>query len=221
VSRSVLFLVKASRMRACARDTASQLNSAQTLLTITGRGFTKRSPDFPSGLPPGEYRILVLDPGAGVSDVFDLTTPLVGPAGPKGVAGPSGPQGPMGSQGAQGLQGPQGPAGPAGFPGPAGPAGPAGTFSTAGVSTIVQSITVAAGQPVNIAINCPTGVAVAGGGEPSLSSPNQEVFFYSAPTPAVFNSDGTYLILNNEWLCTGLNPSTTAVTVRCFVTCSP
>jgi hypothetical protein len=37
-------------------------------------------PDFPSGLPPGEYRILVLDPGAGVSDVFDLTT--VGPAGP-------------------------------------------------------------------------------------------------------------------------------------------
>jgi hypothetical protein len=106
----------------------AQLNSAQTLLTITGRSFTKRShvslgtdnitslcrlgnttgtpitcmfvlPDFPSGLPPGEYRILVLDPGAGVSDVFDLTTVgPAGPAGPKGVAGPSGPQGPIGSQ---------------------------------------------------------------------------------------------------------------------------
>ena len=78
----------------------AQLNSAQTLLTITSRSFTKRNhasletdnitslcslgnttgtpitcmfvlPDFPFGLPPGEYRILVLDPGAGVSDVFD------------------------------------------------------------------------------------------------------------------------------------------------------
>jgi hypothetical protein len=172
----------------------AQLNPAQTLLTITGRGFTKRSnvslgtdnitslcslgnttgtiitcmfvpPNFPSGLPAGEYRIFVLDPAAGVSDVFDLTTPLVGPAGPAGPTGPTGPSGPIGPMGVPGAQGIQGPTGSAGATGLTGPTGPAGTFSSAGVISIAQSINVPANTSSSFEIPCHTGqVAVAGGG---------------------------------------------------------
>jgi Collagen triple helix repeat (20 copies)/IPT/TIG domain len=162
----------------------AQLNSALTLLTITGQGFTKRSNvslgtdnitslcslgnttgtiitcTFSPALTPGEYRIVVLDPAAGVSDVFDLTTPLVGPAGPAGPTGPmgpGGPPGPMGLPGAQGIPGAQGLQGPPGSTGPTGPTGPTGTFSTAGVSTIQKTSTVPAGGEFAIEIDCPMG----------------------------------------------------------------
>lgn len=129
----------------------AQLNSSQTQLTIAGQGFTKRSTvtlgtdnitslcslgnmsgtlitcTFSPALTPGEYRIVVLDPAAGVSDVFDLTTPLVGPAGPAGTTGPAGPAGPIGATGAAG------PAGPIGATGAAGPAGPMGLPGAQGV----------------------------------------------------------------------------------------
>jgi len=132
----------------------AQLNSALTLLTITGQDFTKRSTvslgtsnitslcslgnttgtiitcTFSPALTPGEYRIVVLDPAAGVSDVFDLTTPLVGPAGPAGTTGPAGPAGPIGATGAAG---PAGPIGATGAAGPAGPMGPMGLPGAQGV----------------------------------------------------------------------------------------
>jgi hypothetical protein len=86
-----------------------QLNSALTQMTITGQGFaagdhvtlgtsdvtsqcslgsaTLITCNFTSALNPGEYRVVVLQT-PGIFDVFDLTTPLVGPAGPQGPAGP-------------------------------------------------------------------------------------------------------------------------------------
>jgi hypothetical protein len=138
-------------------------NTTGTIITCT----------FSPALTPGEYRIVVLDPAAGVSDVFDLTTPLVGPAGPAGPTGAMGPMGLPGAQGvpgAQGAQGIQGIQGPTGNTGPTGPAGPAGTFSSAGVSTVVLTQpSVAPGGTFDFTISCPTGppalVAVAGGAQ--------------------------------------------------------
>jgi hypothetical protein len=70
---------------------------------------------------------------------------------------------------AQGPQGPPGPAGPIGATGLTGPAGPAGTFSTAGVITVVQTLSVNSSFPnsfFNLDVNCPADhpVAVAGAG---------------------------------------------------------
>lgn len=132
----------------------------------------------------------LLGPLLGQSDVFDVTTPLVGPAGPAGPAGPIGPGGPMGPMGAQGAQGPQGnpgPQGPPGNPGPIGPAGSPGTFSTAGVTTKAQTFHRPALAACTFEISCPMGqVAVAGGGRPSSNVPNS-VFTFPVPS----NCDST------------------------------
>jgi hypothetical protein len=222
----------------------AQLNSALTLLTITGQGFTKRSNvslgtdnitslcslgnttgtiitcTFSPALTPGEYRIVVLDPAAGVSDVFDLTTPLVGPAGPAGPTGPmgpGGPPGPMGLPGAQGIPGAQGLQGPPGSTGPTGPTGPTGTFSTAGVSTIQKTSTVPAGGEFAIEIDCPMGqVAVAQGGLLGLqavsSAPNLADCGFGCP-------DGTHGAPIG-WLFTAVNNNSVPAPGIGFVVCS-
>ena len=109
------------------------INSSQTQLKIKGQGFTTGGkvtlgvgptditsqcslasaklitctfgpPAYPSGLTAGEYRLTVFDSN-GQFDVFDLTTPLVGPAGPAGPTGAIGPGGPAGPQGPAGTTG--------------------------------------------------------------------------------------------------------------------
>jgi hypothetical protein len=106
-----------------------QTDSARTHLTINGQGFstgdkvslgltdisTQCSLGSPSGtvitcafaqpIIPGAYRLVVSNPltsssSIATSDVFDVTTPIIGPAGPAGPQGPIGPTGPIGPQGA-------------------------------------------------------------------------------------------------------------------------
>src|SRR5450631_1741452 len=57
---------------------------------------TFEPPTFPAGLPAGQYRLVVKNSQGDASsfDVFDLITPLVGPAGPQGPIGPQGIPGP-------------------------------------------------------------------------------------------------------------------------------
>jgi hypothetical protein len=90
-----------------------------------------------------------------------------------------------------------------------------GNILTAGVSTIVQSMTVAAGQPVNIAINCPTGSRLPEEADhpyPLLTRKSSFILLRRRR----FLIQTARFILNNGWLCTGLNPSTTAVTREVF-----
>jgi hypothetical protein len=176
---------------------------------------------FTPALPPGEYRIGVFTPTLlgllGQSDVFDVTTPLVGPAGPTGPMGPIGPLGPMGVPGATGATR------ATGATGATGPTGPAGTFSTAGVKTIVGSFTAATGVgSSSLTIGCTTGVAVAGGA--SLPSLNNLVTLSAAPEPPGFNRfispDATYGA-PTRWVITAINNSASDQRVQGYVVCSP
>jgi len=189
---------------------------------------------FTPPLKPGEYRLVVSNL-TGQFNFFDLTAPLAGPAGP---AGPKGAMGPPGARGLQGPPGNTGPAGPAGArgpigatgaTGPAGPAGPTGKFSTAGVTTIVQSVdNIAAGGVFSENIACPTGqVAVAGGGQAfvqSVAFPEPLVVIAAAPIPlnqtGGFLPDGTYGA-PTAWRISGVNNATVTVKVNGFVVCSP
>ena len=92
----------------------------------------------------------------------------IGPEGPQGPAGETGPQGPIGETGPQGPEGPAGQQGPAGPQGIQGPAGDPATINN------VTTLTLAAGDNVNLeqsgstlTLSVPTGTAggVAGLGE--------------------------------------------------------
>ncbi|MGH6846819.1 MAG: hypothetical protein ACREC0_05100 [Methylocella sp.] len=124
-----------------------QVDPTETVMTITGKGFSKHSKVFlattpitgfcnfagvptlitcaftPPALPiaAGEYRL-----AAGNSDddfaIFDVTVPMAPPAGPAGAAG------------TPGMQGPQGPTGPAGATGATGTAGMDGAAGATGAT---------------------------------------------------------------------------------------
>ncbi len=228
--------------------------STQTLLTITGSGFAAGgtvtldgsnitgacplntaqgvySCTLPAVLPPGDYRLTVLAAavlGQGAFDVFDVTI------GAQGVTGPTGPTGPTGAMGAAGLNGlngvtgatgPIGPTGATGATGATGSTGATGNFSSAGVTTIVQSFTCGAEQTCVFKIPCPAGqIAIAGGGflNPGLNlarilagpSPSD----CSAITPPTC-SDGTHgAPIEWDFVVTAASLSET---FQGFVVCSP
>jgi hypothetical protein len=81
-----------------------------------------------------------------------------GPQGPRGPAGATGPQGPAGATGSQGPAGPSGPQGPAGKTGPQGPAG------VSGYQVITATSPTTATSQKAVAVNCPAGENVLGGG---------------------------------------------------------
>lgn len=78
----------------------------------------------PTTIPPGEYLLLVFQPGNGTFGTFPYTVGAMGPPGPTGETGAPGATGAMGATGPMGLQGPAGPPGPTGATGPQGPPGP-------------------------------------------------------------------------------------------------
>jgi hypothetical protein len=190
-------------------DITSKCNlGSATLITCT----------FSPALTPGEYRVVVFQNGSHF-DVFDLTTPLVGPAGPAGPAGAAGPSGPQGPMGLPGAQGPQGHQGPQGLPGATGPAGPAGTFSTAGVKTIVQTQTSNSPDFALFEIDCPMGqVAVAGAGEVTGFIGTTAPTLYTATFPALFNPDGTYGAPTGwRFEATNIHPTHHGEALRCLL----
>ncbi|MGH6837591.1 MAG: hypothetical protein ACREDT_02080 [Methylocella sp.] len=139
-----------------------------------------------------------------------------GPAGPIGLTGPAGPVGLTGATGATGPAGPQGTQGPAGANGAT---GPAGTFSTAGVTTIKQTISFPPNSLSEPNISCPTGqVAVAAGGSPSPT--NGTVTFFTSPLPAANNPDGTSGPPTGWKFTVGNNGGFTQQ-AELFVVCSP
>jgi Collagen triple helix repeat (20 copies) len=104
-------------------------------------------------LPPGTYRLVIMNGRGGNQDSWDAldvtlgTHGPVGPQGPEGARGPVGPQGPIGETGPQGVkgdkgdkgdrgdvgpQGQTGPVGPVGAVGPMGPTGPTGAMGLTG-----------------------------------------------------------------------------------------
>ncbi len=225
--------------------------STSTLLTITGSGFTAGgtvtldgsnitgacalntahavySCTLPAALPPGDYRLTVSGAavlGQGAFDVFDVTIGAQGVTGPTGPTGPTGAMGAMGAAGLNGLNGVTGATGPIGPTGATGATGATGNFSSAGVTTIVQSFTCPAGSSCFFRIPCPAGqIAIAGGGflNPDLNGTR----ILSGPSPSDCSatnlptcSDGTHGA-PIEWDFV-INTDTLDEALQGFVVCSP
>jgi len=102
---------------------------------------------------------------------------LRGRAGARGPRGAIGPQGAAGAQGAAGLQGAAGPQGAQGAAGPAGPTGPAGADGgLVGYEIVTGAPLAVLGSDfvVTVAVTCPAGKVVLGGGA-NVADPLEEV----------------------------------------------
>ena len=139
-----------------------------------------------------------------------------GASGPQGPSGPSGDQGPSGPTGADGTSGPSGPSGVAGEPGEPGASGPSGPEGglggVVGWEIVTNTATVPTATVQRVAMTCPTGKRVMGGGGDvirSVTSPS--IATYSAP----FEAGGF-----TGWEMTWVNTSPSAVDVTVKVICA-
>ena len=149
-----------------------------------------------------------------------LSWSQTGPSGPQGAQGPSGPQGgqgpsgPSGQPGADGVSGPSGPSGRLpGEPGASGPSGPEGGLGgVVGWEIVTNTATVPASTVQRVAMTCPTGKKVMGGGGDVIRSlASSSIATYSAP----FEAGGF-----TGWEMTWVNNSPSAVNVTVKVICA-
>jgi hypothetical protein len=116
-----------------------------------------------------------------------------------GATGPQGPQGVAGAAGATGPQGPQGVAGAAGATGPQGPAGPSSgnvvstAYTNGNVGTLasvtayaflgsVATVTITAGQKVEVTATAALGTTSVGGATMSRLAIGQKISTATAPS---------------------------------------
>lgn len=148
----------------------------------------------------GSTRILLADNDSCRRWETPIEWNQTGPVGPAGLQGIQGPEGPVGPEGPQGEPGQEGPAGPQGEPGPSG---------VTGWVVISDAFGIDAGDTEGVAVYCPDGKIVTGGGYRSL---NDDVVVTDS-TVAQFGE------WQNAWWVRAVNPSAGTATVHVHAVC--
>ncbi|HVL94960.1 MAG TPA: hypothetical protein VM266_03795 [Solirubrobacteraceae bacterium] len=115
---------------------------------------------------------------------------VAGPQGPVGATGPQGPAGGPGAQGPAGDTGPQGPAGERGPQGPAGERGPAGADGVSGYVTRSGTSPMDSSSDKSVAMTCPAGTKVIGGGAGIAMDPPTTTDVTGVPSITTSQPDG-------------------------------